>query len=155
MRQTLAFFFLLSPNLVASFFLGQKLSKMPPKLTKMPPKLTKIPNTSGAEQTRRREFLPSLFLPSLFLPSLILPILPTLLLPSQAYAERTLTTLTESYNRYVPRMNTGFAYLKELEMLATEGSEDIGLLNSVIEDVEAERGSNISALKGTMKILGE
>ena len=52
-------------------------------------------------------------------------------------------------------MNTGFAYLKELEMLATEGSEDTGLLNSVIEDVEAERGSNISALKGTMKILGE
>mmetsp|Transcript_29 Transcript_29/g.43 ORF Transcript_29/g.43 Transcript_29/m.43 type:complete len:225 (-) Transcript_29:83-757(-) len=72
--------------------------------------------------------------------------------PNRANAERTLGTLTESYNRYAPRMNSGFAYLKDMERISKEGGtkeekEDLLMV------LTQERGTQISALKGTTKIF--
>ena len=77
---------------------------------------------------------------------------------SPAYAERTLGTVTESYNRYVPRMVAGFAYLKDARYLLNgewEGGEEEKEkeLKNLVESIRAERGSKVSALRGTMKIF--
>mmetsp|Transcript_11602 Transcript_11602/g.17501 ORF Transcript_11602/g.17501 Transcript_11602/m.17501 type:complete len:233 (-) Transcript_11602:168-866(-) len=72
------------------------------------------------------------------------------LLPAtNAFAERSLSTVTESYNRYVPRMVKGFRYLAD-EM---PGQIDGGDFNNIISEITAEKGSRISAMKGTMKIF--
>ena len=71
-----------------------------------------------------------------------------LLTPSEARAERTLTSVTESYNRYVPRMIEGFRYLNDtMPVLIREGDE-----NEVIREISAEKGTTISAMKGTMRV---
>ena len=65
-----------------------------------------------------------------------------------ALAERSLGTVTESYRRYVPRMEAGFQFL------ATDLKEMIesGNVQDVITEITAEKGTKISAMKGTMKV---
>ena len=68
--------------------------------------------------------------------------------PSEARAERTLATVTESYNRYVPRMVKGFRYLNDtIPVLIEQGD-----VNEVISEITAEKGTTISAMKGTMRV---
>jgi len=72
-----------------------------------------------------------------------------LFLSRSASAERTLGTVTESYRRYVPRMEEGFAYLSsDLPDALRRGAFD-----EATHELTAERGTRISAMKGTMKIF--
>jgi len=64
-------------------------------------------------------------------------------------AERTLGTITESYNRYVPRMVKGFRYLADDVPKLIENGE----YETVINEIVAEKGTTISAMKGTMRIF--
>ena len=72
---------------------------------------------------------------------------PLVLLPSPAFAERTLGTLTNSYNRNVPRMQDGFVLLTNFELSSDEACA------SLITEINAERGTTISAMTGTMRIF--
>ena len=68
--------------------------------------------------------------------------------PQPAFAERSLSTVTESYRRYVPRMETGFEFL-------ANGLKDMiesGDAHGVIAELTAEKGTKISAMKGTMRV---
>lgn len=68
---------------------------------------------------------------------------------SPALAERSLGTVTESYKRYVPRMEAGFAFLaKDLK-----GMIDTGDIDGVVAEINAEKGTTLSAMKGTMKVI--
>ena len=68
--------------------------------------------------------------------------------PNDVRAERTLTSVTESYNRYVPRMEKGFRYLNDtMPTQILDGDNDI-----VISEISAEKGTTISAMKGTMRV---
>ncbi len=100
---------------------------------------TRLPNAGRVNAVRR---------------SLLLsPVLVTFM-PRPSNAERTLGTITESYNRYVPRMSKGFAYLRSLEPLAADpGGKSREEIMGVVEEVRAERGTTLSALKGTMSIF--
>ena len=65
-----------------------------------------------------------------------------------AFAERSLGTVTESYKRYVPRMEAGFAFLaKDLKEMIDR--DDI---NGVVAEITADKGTTLSAMKGTMKV---
>jgi hypothetical protein len=65
-----------------------------------------------------------------------------------ALAERSLGTVTESYKRYVPRMEAGFEFLEtDLREMIVKGDKD-----GVIAELAAEKGTKISAMKGTMKV---
>ncbi|GMH51272.1 hypothetical protein TrLO_g8358 [Triparma laevis f. longispina] len=81
-----------------------------------------------------------------------------------ANAERTLNTLTTSYDRNVPRMQSSFLYLQSLEpmlidlstpspMSSIPTSPDAPEIQSIINNLDAERGSDISIMLGTMRIL--
>jgi len=68
-----------------------------------------------------------------------------------AFAERSLTTITESYRRYVPRMETGFSYLAtDVKEIIENG--DKNAYNELITELSAEKGTKISAMKGTMNV---
>jgi len=72
----------------------------------------------------------------------------TFITPMPALAERSFGTVIESYRRYVPRMEVGFDFL-------ANGLKDMieaGDTNGVISEVTAERGTKISAMKGTMEV---
>jgi hypothetical protein len=70
-------------------------------------------------------------------------------LPQRANAERTLGTVTESYKRYVPRMEAGFLFLaNDVQSLVESGDVD-----TLENELTAEKGTTISAMKGTMKIF--
>jgi len=71
------------------------------------------------------------------------------LVPQDALAERTLGTITESYQRYVPRMEAGFEFLaNDVKTLIEDGN-----VKELESELTAEKGTKISALKGTMKIF--
>lgn len=65
-----------------------------------------------------------------------------------AFAERSLGTVTESYKRYVPRMEAGFAFLaKDLKEMIDRNDVD-----GVVAEITADKGTTLSAMKGTMKV---
>jgi len=69
--------------------------------------------------------------------------------PGPAFAERSLGTVTESYKRYVPRMEAGFAFLaKDLKEMIENGDS-----NAIVAEITADKGTTLSAMKGTMKIF--
>ena len=67
---------------------------------------------------------------------------------SPALAERSLGSVTESYKRYVPRMEAGFAFLGTDLKEMIENQDKAG----VVAELTAEKGTKISAMKGTMKV---
>lgn len=69
-------------------------------------------------------------------------------LPRVAHAERSLGTVTESYKRYIPRMEAGFEFLNnDLRTMIERGDVD-----GVLAELKADKGTKISAMKGTMKV---
>ena len=72
----------------------------------------------------------------------------TSLVSQPALAERSLESVTESYKRYVPRMESGFRFLgSDLKEMIVKG-ETAG----IIFELTSEKGTTISAMKGTMKV---
>jgi hypothetical protein len=65
-----------------------------------------------------------------------------------ALAERSLESVTESYKRYVPRMESGFRFLgSDLKDMIVRGETE-----GIIVELTSEKGTTISAMKGTMKV---
>ena len=71
----------------------------------------------------------------------------SLTIPFSASAERTLGTLTTSYNRNIPRMQDGFLLLTSLDLT------DVAQQTAIIKEIDEERGTTVSAMTATMRIF--